>query len=81
MSSLKVVERYGGPQEIRRKAAEAGKPDHLLTPAAGKISLYPGSQLAHRAARQEGFYFHAGLFPESARSFGRSEPRKTAVTL
>ena len=39
---LAVIESFGGPQEINRKAQEAAKLDNLIYIHAGLLSAYPG---------------------------------------
>ena len=52
---LEVVERHGGPEEINRKAREAGKLENLLARLDEERSPVPeGPRLAHGAARPRG---------------------------
>ena len=62
---LKVVERYGGPEEINRKAAEAVRLENLMARLEKAKSPYVKDlDVADRATRREGLYLHGGLPPQ-----------------
>jgi ATP phosphoribosyltransferase regulatory subunit HisZ len=53
---LEVIEAFGGPQEINRKAQEANG-----QAKSGQITLFRRSELAHATKGQWGFHIDAGL--------------------
>ena len=71
---LDVVAKYGTPEEINAKAAEAGKLENLLASVKTTESrILPGLALAGRTARQRSIHQRGGLPQEDPRRESRRD--------